>query len=119
MNVTVSPETEKILKAAAQQNGQPVEVYAGAVLEKVVQEKTNGLTLPPDDDDRDPHSLSRAIAKMKSRTPEERAAMRERVMKGTPEPLPIPAGKTIFDIIPHIRGNETDEEVFAALERLS
>jgi hypothetical protein len=27
MNVTISPETEKILKAAAQQNGQPVEVY--------------------------------------------------------------------------------------------
>lgn len=70
-------------------------------------------------DDEDPDSLNRAIAKMKSRTPEERVAMRERVLKGTPEPLPIPAGKTIFDMIPRLRGKETDQEVFDALERLS
>jgi hypothetical protein len=118
MNVNVSAEAEKILRAVAQSNGQPVEVYAGAVLEKVAREKANGLNLLADDD-RDPHSLDRAIAKMKSRTPEERAAMRERVMKASPEPLPLPAGKTVFDIIPRIRGKETDEEVLAALDRLS
>jgi len=118
MIVNVSSEVEKILTAVAESSGQPVEVYVKAVLERLAHEKANGL-LAHFDDDRDPDSLSRAIAKMKSRTTEERAAMRERVMTGIPEPLPIPDGKTIFDIVPHIRGNETDEEVFAALERLS
>jgi hypothetical protein len=120
MNVNVSSEAEKILKAAAQSNGQPVEDYVGALLEKVAREKANGLNLSfADDDDRDPQALDRAIAKMKNRTPEARAAMRERVLKASPEALPIPAGKTIFDMIPSIRGKETDEEVFEALERLS
>lgn len=104
-----------------------------AAQERAIREFKSQYELPPgasaqdvmdsleDDraDDEDPDSLNRAIAKMKSRTPEERAAMRERVLKGTPEPLPIPAGKTIFDMIPRIRGKETDQEVFEALERLS
>jgi hypothetical protein len=69
--------------------------------------------------DDDPDSLNRAIAALKNRTSNERAKIRERVMDGTPAPLPIPAGKTIFDVIPRIRGKETDQEVFDALERLS
>ncbi|MEK7832433.1 MAG: hypothetical protein AAB401_15185, partial [Acidobacteriota bacterium] len=64
-------------------------------------------------------SLSRAIATMKSRSPGEVAAMREKVLAASNAPLPLPEGKTIFDVIPSIRGEETDDEVFEALERLS
>ena len=35
------------------------------------------------------------------------------------EPLPIPAGKTVFDTFFRIRGDETEEQVYEALERLS
>ncbi|MGH9839799.1 MAG: hypothetical protein ACREEM_13540 [Blastocatellia bacterium] len=118
ITISVSSETEEVLKAVAESNGLPIEAYIQSLLEKAAMEKANG-SLALADDDRDPDSLNRAIAKMKSRTPEERAAMRERVMEGMPDPLPIPEGKTIFDLVPRIRGNETEAEVFVALERLS
>lgn len=70
-------------------------------------------------DDDDPDALTKAILGFTNRTPEERAAIREELMKVIPAPLPIPEGKTIFDMIPCIRGNETEAQVFEALERLS
>jgi CTP:molybdopterin cytidylyltransferase MocA len=66
----------------------------------------------------DPDALTKAILKFTDRTPEERMAIREELMNVIPAPLPIPAGKTIFDQIPRIRGNETEAQVFEALERL-
>ncbi len=121
MVVTVSSEVErKLIALAAQQSVDPA-LLGGSLLEEMMRER--GLLSPVNgfegDVDEDPDSLSRAIAKMKSRTPDEVIAMRERVLSETPEPLPIPAGKTVFDMISGIRGDETDEEVFEALERLS
>ncbi len=120
MTVTFPLEVEQKLVAAAAQKGLAPDAYLLALLQKdwggqTAVAPSNGAR----GDDFDPEVLSRAIARMKSRTPAERAAMRERVMLGTPEPLPLPAGKTLFDMLPRLRGNETEAEVYEALERLS
>lgn len=118
MNVAVSQEVEKKIIALASLNGTDPALFGGSLLEETMREKgflaTNGF-----ESEEDPESLSRAIAQMKSRSPEEVAAMRERVLAASHPPLPLPGGKTIFDVIPRIRGEETDDEVFEALERLS
>ena len=113
-------EAEEKLIAIAAQTGLTAEAYALSLVQAELskqngREQFNGAH----DDDYDPAVLARAVARMKNRTPEERAAMRARVMAGTPEPLPIPAGQTIFDVLPRLQGNETEEEVYEALERLS
>ena len=65
-------------------------------------------------------SLEAAIAHMTSRTPEEIASVRERILAATPPPRELPTGKTIFDVVMgKWPGDETDEEIDAALEDLS
>ncbi|MBS1791359.1 MAG: hypothetical protein JST85_26850 [Acidobacteria bacterium] len=119
MNVAVSQEVEKKIIALASLNGTDPALFGGSLLEETMREK--GFLPHNNDSEReeDPVSLSRAIAKMKNRSPEEVAAMRERVLAASHAPLPLPEGKTIFDVTPRIRGEETEEEVFEALERLS
>lgn len=119
MNVAVSQEVEKKIISLAGLNGTDPALFGGSLLEETMREKgflpqANGF-----ESEEDPESLSRAIAKMKSRSPEELAVMRERVLAASRAPLPISEGKTIFDLVPGIRGEETDEAVFEALERLS
>jgi hypothetical protein len=64
--------------------------------------------------------LDAAIARLNNRTPNEIAAARDRLLASSPEPLPIPEGKTLSDVIMgKWPGDETDEEVNLALERLS
>lgn len=76
-------------------------------------------SLDQGEDDYDPDALNRAVDRLRNRTPEEREAARQQLLNAIPTPLPIPEGKTIFDMIPRIRGEETEEQVFEALERLS
>jgi hypothetical protein len=121
MIVTVTPEVENSLRALAAQKSIDAAALGGSMLEEALREKgllanSNGLE---HETDKDPHSLSRAIERMRSRTPEEVDAMRERVLKQASQPLPLPSSQTIFDIIPSLRGNETEEEVQLALARLS
>lgn len=70
-------------------------------------------------EEEDPDALNRAVARFTNRTPEEREAARQELLNAIPTPLPTPEGKTVFDMIPRIRGEETEEQVFEALERLS
>jgi hypothetical protein len=68
----------------------------------------------------DTETLETAIAKMTSRTPEEIAAARERLLAASPQPRELPMGQTIFDaVMGKWPGDETDEQIFEALERLS
>jgi hypothetical protein len=83
------------------------------------QDMWDSLKSDDRNDDDDPDALSRAIAELANRTPEQIEATRAEVMKAIPEPLPIPQGKTVFDMLFRIRGKETDEQVYADLERLS
>lgn len=121
MIVTVTPEVENSLRALAAQKSVDPALLGGTLLEEAVRAKgllatSNGLE--PDDDD-DPEALARAIKAMIKRTPEEKKAAQERVLRECQPVRELPPGKTIFDVIPRIRGNETDEEVLLALERLS
>ena len=64
-------------------------------------------------------SLEAAIARMTSRTPEEIALVRERLLAITPPPTELPDGKTIFDVVMGTwPGDETDAQVAAFLEKL-
>ena len=68
----------------------------------------------------DPGALDRAVAKMMNRTPEEVEATRARLFAEMEPPRPLPPGKTLEDMISgKWPGDETDEEVLRALERLS
>ena len=65
-------------------------------------------------------TLGAAITRMTSRTPEEIAAARERLLAAAPPPEELPPGTTIFDVMMgKWPGDETDEQIFDALERLS
>ena len=104
-----------------------------ATRERAIREFKSGLELPPGvsaqavmdalkgegTDDDDPAALKKATERIANRTPAEREAVRQELLKAIPEPLPIPAGKTVFDMFFRIRGDETEEQVHEALERLS
>lgn len=57
---------------------------------------------------------------MLNRTPEETRAIRERLLAATPPPREIPEGQNIFDVVMgRWPGDETDEQILDALEKLS
>jgi hypothetical protein len=71
-------------------------------------------------EEQEAESLAEAISRITSRSPEKIAAARERILAMTPEPRPLPADKTIFDVVMgKWPGRETDEEIDTALEQLS
>lgn len=64
--------------------------------------------------------LTEAIARLKNRTPEQVAADRDRLLALSPPPRPLPPGKTWIDmVVGQWPGDETDEQVREALEKLS
>ena len=80
------------------------------------------MTLTPEEgaEEKEVESLEVAMARMVSRTPKEIASVRERILATTPPPRELPEGKTIFDVVMgKWPGEETDEEIQAALEALS
>ncbi|MGH9938874.1 MAG: hypothetical protein ACREAM_21745 [Blastocatellia bacterium] len=119
MIVNVSPEAEKMLGELAARNGRPAPEVAGELLEEKLKE-TASLALTDEDGDFDPDALERAIAQMMSRTPEEIEETRARLFQEMEPPRPLPPGKSLFDVVcGQWPGDETDEEVRAALARLS
>ncbi len=120
MIVNVSPETEKQLAELAARNGEPVPDFAGSLLEEKLREVQPGEGLNGTDDDVDPDALERAVAQMINRTPEEIEQTRARLFQQMEPPRPLPPGQTLFDVIcGKWPGDETDEEVLRALEKLS
>jgi hypothetical protein len=56
---------------------------------------------------------------MLNRTPEQIAADRARILAGSPEPRPLPPGKTLEDVIVGaLRDDDSEEEILAALEEI-
>jgi hypothetical protein len=122
MDVTVSPDVEKSLLVLAAQRSVDPAVLGGALLEEVMREKgllpqTNGSEdIVPED----PGALARAVAAMVNRTPEQIEAAQEMALREFQSERELPPGKTIFDVVcGKWPGNETDEEVYQALKRLS
>src|SRR5262245_6109568 len=119
MIVNVSPEAEKMLGELAARNGKPVTEMAGELLEEKLKE-TRALSLTDKDGDFDLGALERAIAQMMNRTPEEVEETRARLFQEMEPTRPLPPGKTLFDVVwGQWPGDETDEEVLAALAKLS
>ena len=127
MIVNVTPETEKQLTVLAEQVGAPVAVYAGYLLEQKLHENgarngmngsTNVVAQEECDDDTDPDALAKAIAALLNQTPQEREEARLRLFAASRPPRPLPEGKTLGDVL-QWPGDETDEQVFEALRKLS
>jgi len=61
-----------------------------------------------------------SAARVQSRLPQQVLADRERILGLTPEPRPIPQGKTLFDVVEGAwPGDETEEQIRESLEKLS
>lgn len=81
----------------------------------VAQRKPNN-----DADDETVDQLELAIQRIKNRTEAEMLADRAEILAASPEPRPLPEGKTFNDVIEGTwPGDETDEEIDAMLEELS
>jgi hypothetical protein len=65
-------------------------------------------------------SLDDAVSRLNSRTPEQLAEARRRLFDASADPLPVPDGKSLVDMIAgHWPGDESDEQIHDALEKLS
>jgi hypothetical protein len=119
MTVTVSSAAEKILGNLAARHGKSVPEMAEALLEEKLMETTS-VALASGEDDDDPRALENAIARLTNRTPEEVEAARARLFAQSRPPRPLPEGKTFLDVVcDQWPGDETDEEVYDALAKLS
>ena len=121
MIVICPPEIEKmILEAATKRNMEPESLVA-TIVEK---ELSDELALAPingvaHDDDSDPEALYRAVAALMNRTPEQREAARELAIREFRPKNELPPDVSPLDVMPVIRGDETDEQVLEALKELS
>ena len=108
ITVHLQPESEQTLREKARQAGLSLEVY----LEKIAEREANRRG--------DPTRLEQEMAWLTNRTPEEIEATRQRLLATSRPPRPIPEGKTLSDMIEgKWPGDETDEQIREALERLS
>lgn len=71
------------------------------------------------DDDYDPEALNRAVAGIVNRTPEQRQAARERAIREFRPKTELPPDVSPLEVMPVIRGDETDEQVLQILKEMS
>lgn len=123
MVVTFPPDLEKkIIALAAQKKVDPASFVASLVAKELGDQ--NDLALAndvghDDDDDFDPEAGKRAVAALINRTPEQIRAAQERAIREFKPKRELPADVSPLEVMPVIRGNETDEEVIQALKELS
>jgi hypothetical protein len=122
MVVTFPPDLEKkILALAAKERVDPASLVLSLVSKEL--DDQNDLALANDvdhgEDDFDPEVGLRAVAALINRTPEQIRAAQERAVKEFRPKRELPADVSPFEVMPMIRGGETDEEVIQALKELS
>lgn len=123
MTVTLPLKVEqKIIAMAALRRLDPSSFVSLLIEEEWKRQDTlkdsNGFHSVDDDDD--PEAGNRAVAAMINRTPEQIKASKEMALREFLPERELPEGaKNIFDVIPVIRGNETDEQVLRDLKELS
>lgn len=121
MTIMFPPEVEKkIITLAAQRSVDPASLVASLVEKEFGSE----LALAPvngesHDTDFDPDALNRAVAALINRTPEQRQAARERAIREFRPKNELPPDVSPLEVLPVIRGDETDEQVLEALKDLS
>ena len=122
MTVTFPADLEKKIIALAEQKRVDPASFVASLVEKGL---SNEMALAPvngtgHDDDYDPEAGNRAVAALINRTPEQKKAAQEMALREFLPERELPEGaKNIFDVIPVIRGNETNEQVLEALKELS
>ena len=106
--IRLRSETELKLRERAVNFGMTLETFIEGIAER--EAETNDPT----------EVIARAVTRFQSRAPDQLLADRDRILGLTPPPRPIPEGKTLFDVVQGTwPGDESDEEIRAALERLS
>lgn len=123
MVVTFPPDLERrIIALAALKRVDPASFVAALVAKELDNE--NDLALGNDighdeEGDFDPEAGLRAVAALINRAPEQVSAAQERAIKEFKPKRELPPDVSPLEVMPVIRGNETDEEVIQALKELS
>lgn len=123
MVVMFPPDLEKkIIALAAQKRIDPASFVAFLVAKELGDQ--NDLALANDvghdeEDDFDPEVGLRAVAALINRTPEQISVARAKAIKEFKPKRELPPDVSPLEVMPVIRGNETDEEVIQALKELS
>lgn len=112
-------EVEKKIKERAAQKGLDTATYLIKLVQTDMGAKIAFAEPDSQDDDFDPEALNRAVAAAMNRTPEQRRAAREKAIKESQPRIELPPGVSPFDVMPVIRGSETDQQVIEALKELS
>jgi hypothetical protein len=121
MIVMFPPDVEKkLLELAAQKRVDPASLVA-SLIEKELKNELAPAHVPDadHDDDFDPEALNRAVAALINRTPEQKRAAREWAIKKFKPKNELPPDVSPLEVMPVIKGDETDEQVFQALKELS
>jgi hypothetical protein len=105
VTLELPPELAAQLREYAGWSGQTLEQFLVAAADKEAAVMRNPIWVA-------------AIRRIRSRTPEEVAATRAEAFAHSPPPRPLPEGKTLEDVLVW-PGDETDEQIRVALERLS
>lgn len=120
MSVILPPEVEKkLLELAAQKCVDPASLIASLVEEEARRDSGRDPLADVGEDDIDPDALNKAVAALINRTPEEKKAARDRAIKEFRPKNELPSDVSPLDVMPVIRGDETDEQVLLALKYLS
>jgi hypothetical protein len=125
MVVTFPPELERrIMALAALKRVDPAALVAALVAKELGDETDLALANDTGRDeekesDFDPEAGLRAVAALINRSPEQISAARERAIKEFKPVRELPSDVSPLEVMPVIRGNETDEEVIQALRELS
>jgi hypothetical protein len=123
MVMTFPPELERrIIALAALKRVDPAALVADLVAKELCE--GNDLALANDvsqdeEGDFDPEAGLRAVAALINRSPDQISAAQERAIKEFKPIRESPTDVSPLEVMPVIRGNETDEEVIQALKDLS
>lgn len=101
---------------------EPVSLPDGSEVTVTPSPPREAASGPPQDGDSESTETqtARTIEWLKNRTPEEIQRTRDEVMKASRPARPLPPGKTLDDMVKgKWPGDETDEQIREALERLS
>ena len=115
------PDVEKkLIELAAQRRVDPASLLASLVEKELMQELDHNHHTDDDQDaDFDPEALNRAVEALINRTPEQKRAAREWAIKEFKPKNDLPPDVSPLEVLPVIKGNETDEQVLQALKELS